>query len=83
MLKSYVFDLDQNILHTKTPIYLLAKQLDGSRKEEAIPNAEFEKKLEDKEHYKFHDDIEHSMREFRGTGKLIRDIKEAIHDKAF
>lgn len=65
MLKSYVFDLDQNILHTKTPIYLLVKQPDGSRKEEAVPNADFEKRLEDKENVRFHDDIEHSMRNFR------------------
>lgn len=83
MLKSYVFDLDQNILHTKTPIHLLVKQPDGSRKEEAVPNAEFEQKLQDKDHYRFHDNIEHSMREFRGTGKLIRDVSDAIADKAF
>lgn len=65
MLKSYVFDLDQNIVHTKTPIYLLVQQPDGSRKEEAVPNGDFEKKLADKEHVKFHDDINNSMRNFR------------------
>lgn len=65
MLKSYVFDLDQNILNTKTPIYLLIKQADGSRKEEAIPNAEFETKLQDKEHVKFHEDAQYSLRDFR------------------
>lgn len=83
MLKSYVFDLDQNILHTKTPIYLLVKQPDGSRKEEAVPNADFEKKLQDKENFKYHDNIEHSFKQFRGNGKLINDVFDAISDKAF
>lgn len=83
MLKSYVFDLDQNIVHTKNPIYLLVKQPDGSRKEEAVPNADFEKKLQDKENVKYHDDIEHSMRECRGAGKLIKHVFDAIDEKAF
>ena len=83
MLKSYVFDLDQNILHTKTPIHLLVKQPDGTWKEEAVPNAEFEKKLQDKENVRYHDDIEHSFRQFRGSGKLIKDVFEAIENKAF
>ena len=65
MLKSYVFDLDQNILHTKTPIYLLIKQPGGSRQEEPVPNTEYEKRLQDKENAKFHEDIEYSCREFR------------------
>jgi len=65
MLKSYVFDLDQNIVHTKTPIYMLIKQANGEWKEEAIPNADFEKKSEDKEHVKYHDNIEASFRQFR------------------
>jgi len=78
MLKSYVFDLDQNILYTKTPIYLLIKQPGGSRQEEPIPNAEYEKRLQDKENAKFHEDIEYSCREFRWYGKLIRDVFEVI-----
>jgi hypothetical protein len=65
MLKSYVFDLDQNIINTTTPIYLLVKQADGTWQEEAIPNAEFETRLQDKEQVKFHDNPEHSLRDFR------------------
>lgn len=83
MLKSYVFDLDQNIVHTKTPIYLLIKQHDGTRKEEAVPNAEFETRLQDKENVKFHDDVEHSLRDFKGYDKLIEDVFAAIDDKAY
>ncbi len=83
MLKSYVFDLDQNIVHTKTPIYLLVQQPDGRRKEEAVPNADFEKKLADKEHVKFHDDINNSMRNFRWSGKLVNDVFDAISNKAY
>ncbi len=63
MLKSYVFDLDQNILHTKTPIHFLVKQADGSWKEEAIPNVDFEKRLADPDHYKLYEDADHSLRE--------------------
>ncbi len=83
MLKSYVFDLDQNIVNTKTPIYLLIKQPDGSRKEEAVPNSDFEKKLTDKENVKLHDNPDHSFRQFRGSGKLIKDVFDALSDKAF
>lgn len=49
MLKSYAFDLEGNILCTKIPIYVMVKQPDNTRKEEAVPNAEFDKKLQDKE----------------------------------
>jgi len=83
MLKAYVFDLDQNIVNTKTPIYLLVKQPDGSRQEEAVPNADFEKRLQDKEQVKFHDDFNQSMRDFRWPGKLIKDVFDAIDSKAF
>jgi len=83
MLKSYVFDLDQNILNTKTPIHLLVHQADGSRKEEAIPNADFETRLQDKEHVKYHENSEISFREFRGYGKLIKDVFEAIDNEDY
>ncbi len=83
MLKSYVFDLDQNIVHTKTPIYLLVKQQDGSWQEEAVPNAVFEQRLQDKDNVKFHDNPDISLREFRGYDKLISDVFEAIDEKAF
>ena len=81
--KSYVFDLDQNILHTKTPIYLLIKQPDGTRKEEPVPNSEFETRLQDKEHVKFHKDVNHSLRDFMWYDKLIEDVFAAITDKAY
>lgn len=81
MLKSYAFDLDQNIFYTKTPIHLLVKQPNGSRKEEPVPNADFEKKLQDKENVKLHDDIEVSMRDFRWYGKLIQDVFDVVYDE--
>ncbi len=83
MLKSYVFDLDQNIVHTKTPVYLLVKQPDASRQEEAVPNADFDIRMQDTEHVRLHDDFDYSMREFRWYGKLIKDVFEAIDDKRF
>lgn len=83
ILKSYVFDLDQNLLHTKTPIYLLIKQPDGSRVEEAIPNSEFETRLQDTTNVKFHDDIQCSLRDFHWYDKLLTDTFDAIYDKAY
>ena len=81
--KSYVFDLDQNILHTKTAIYLLVKQPDTTRKEEAIPNAEFETRLQDKENVKLHEDVEYSLRDFHGYDILIADAFDAIYHNAY
>ncbi len=83
MLKSYVFDLDQNIVHTKTPIFFLVKQADGSRKEEKVPNAEFEKKLADPEHFRLHENPDVSLREMRWSGKIIKDVFDAISEKAY
>ena len=83
MLKWYVSDLDQNLLYTKTPIYLLIKQPDGSRKEEAVPNADFDKRIEDKENVRFHKNTDHSLREFRWSDKLIKYAFEAIESEAY
>ena len=80
--KSSVLDLDQNIVHTKTPIYLLIRQPDGTREEEAVPNAEFETRLQDKDNVKFHDDPEYSLRDFHGYDKLIADVFEALYTGA-
>ena len=80
--KSSVLDLDQNIVHTKTPIYLLVRQPNGTREEEAVPNAEFETRLQDKENVKFHDDPEYSLRDFHGYDKLIADVFEALYTGA-
>ena len=82
MLKAYAFDLVGNIIHTKTPLYVLVKQSDGSRKEEAVPNGEFDKKLQDKENVK-RQTPELCFRECRGTGKLIQQVFDAIEDKTY
>lgn len=83
-LKSYAFDLDQNILHTPTEIYLQVKQPDGSWKEETIPNSLYEEYTKDPTTYKrIDDDIEKSLVNFRKKGELIKDIYKALDEKRY
>jgi hypothetical protein len=82
MLKSYAFDLVGNIVHTKTPLYVLVRQADDTLKEEAVPNAEFDKRLQDKENVR-RQNPELCFRECRGTGKLIKQVFDAIEDETY
>lgn len=83
-LKSYAFDLDQNIFATTTEVYLKVRQPDGSWKTETIPNSLYDKYTKDPTSYKrISDDIEKSLVNFRKEGELIKDIYKVLDEKRF
>lgn len=66
MLKAYSFDVDSNLFFTDTTIYLDKLLLNGTRAKIEVTQKEYEELIKDKENYRHvHDDIEHSMANFK------------------
>jgi len=84
MLKAYAFDIDSNLLFTDTPI--LMEKLNKEKTWELIhvTQEEYELYKHDKEQYRHKENnIEASMKYFRGSNVFEKDIFAAITNKQY
>ena len=82
MLKAYAFDVDSNLLFTDTTIWIEIFQ-DGKRIPAEISQQQYDdlaSDLKKGERFKYIDNnVEKSMKNFRGAGRFEKDIFDAIN----
>lgn len=78
-LKYYAFDVDDNILHLKTPIYI-EREKDGNRYRESITTMEYAKIRKDNDYKLLEDSFIH-FSDVKNT--FLDDVIYAIENKKF
>lgn len=80
--KAYVFDIDDNLLHTNCIVFL-EREVESKKERIEIPERELKTKLQEGRSFP-ENDPEECFRNMRlGNGKLTQDLLEALEKKAY
>lgn len=80
--KAYVFDIDDNLLHTNCIVFL-EREVESKKERIEIPERELKTKLQEGRSFP-DNDPEECFRNMRlGNGKLTQDLLEALEKKAY